>query len=508
MAKKLVPFANSQRNEAFNSIVGTKNPKIRFYGGSESSDFRVACAVAQKNIGYGYINKTLTHLGIEPGSFCSSYNISLDKKREKDKKRKSEKKCKVRRHFLYNERLSKNARIECKEGKTYETAIGLNLSSTPSAEIPHNETQQNKKYADIEILLKNITKTQCEEIDKLVPNCMDRPQKVHKMYNPTEPYQLIIFDLETTDKGRAAEICQISAITQNGHTYSSYVLPKGNVSVGASRVNNLTVENINGSRLLCKNSLPVTANSLENALYSFSEFIKEHCCTNGKRFVPVLIGHNAAVFDVPILLRNAGKSYDEELHNLNVHFGDSLPLIKSLLQRKHTSLQLTNGDNCPANIGSIYTCLFHEDFNAHDALEDVKALRKILFSSELGIDIEAIVNGSQIMSVCDARSDLDFLDKRLDILQTFVGNLFCPNSAESTISKSMADKIAGSGLSYQDLSFVYQTFGDAGIVGLLSGGHYCQRQPQCSRSGGKAPRITNNKRILKSILMYFQLKQK
>ena len=124
------------------------------------------------------------------------------------------------------------------------------MSSTPSAEIPHNETQQNKKYADIKILLKNITKTQCEEIDKLVPNCMDRPQKVYKMYNPTEPYQLIIFDLETTDKGRAAEICQISAITQNGHTYSSYVLPKGNVSVGASRVNNLTVENIHGSRLL------------------------------------------------------------------------------------------------------------------------------------------------------------------------------------------------------------------------------------------------------------------
>ena len=32
VAKKLAPFANSQRNEAFNSIVGTKNPKIRFYG--------------------------------------------------------------------------------------------------------------------------------------------------------------------------------------------------------------------------------------------------------------------------------------------------------------------------------------------------------------------------------------------------------------------------------------------------------------------------------------------
>ena len=147
VAKKLVPFANSQRNEAFNSIVGAKNPKIWFYGGSGSSDFWVECAVAQKNIGYGYINKTLTHLGIEPGSYCS-YIIQNQprQKREEDKKRKSEKKCKVKRHFLYNERLSKNARIECKEGKMYETAaIGLNLLSTPSAEIsPQGDPAKQK----------------------------------------------------------------------------------------------------------------------------------------------------------------------------------------------------------------------------------------------------------------------------------------------------------------------------------------------------------------------------
>ena len=39
VVEKLAPAANSQRNEAFNSIVGPKAPKIRFYGGSESNDF-------------------------------------------------------------------------------------------------------------------------------------------------------------------------------------------------------------------------------------------------------------------------------------------------------------------------------------------------------------------------------------------------------------------------------------------------------------------------------------
>ncbi|PFX26254.1 hypothetical protein AWC38_SpisGene9058 [Stylophora pistillata] len=49
---KLAPAANSQRNESLNSVVGSKNPKIRFYGGSESNDYRVSCSVSQVNLGY------------------------------------------------------------------------------------------------------------------------------------------------------------------------------------------------------------------------------------------------------------------------------------------------------------------------------------------------------------------------------------------------------------------------------------------------------------------------
>ena len=36
-------------------IVGTKKPKIRFYGGSEKSDFRTAASVAQTNERYSYL---------------------------------------------------------------------------------------------------------------------------------------------------------------------------------------------------------------------------------------------------------------------------------------------------------------------------------------------------------------------------------------------------------------------------------------------------------------------
>ena len=37
--------------------MATKNPKTHFYSGSESTAFRVASAVAQRNDGVGFISK-------------------------------------------------------------------------------------------------------------------------------------------------------------------------------------------------------------------------------------------------------------------------------------------------------------------------------------------------------------------------------------------------------------------------------------------------------------------
>ena len=41
---------------------------------------------------------------------------------------------------------------------------------------------------------------------------------------------------------------------------------------------------------------------------------------------------------------------------------------------------------------SVYQRLFQQQFDAHDALEDVLALKKILLSSALAIDTKTIVN--------------------------------------------------------------------------------------------------------------------
>ena len=100
VVKKLTPCTNSQRNESLNSTIGSKNPKTRFYGGSESNDFRVACGLAQTNIGYSYVGKTLQVLNIEPGSYYNKHAEAMDEKVIDNKKRKGKKEFKRMRNQL------------------------------------------------------------------------------------------------------------------------------------------------------------------------------------------------------------------------------------------------------------------------------------------------------------------------------------------------------------------------------------------------------------------------
>lgn len=54
---RLLNMGSTQANESFNNIVASKHPKNRFYGGSESTAFRVAAAVSQKNIAHDALSK-------------------------------------------------------------------------------------------------------------------------------------------------------------------------------------------------------------------------------------------------------------------------------------------------------------------------------------------------------------------------------------------------------------------------------------------------------------------
>ncbi|PFX14167.1 Fibrillin-1 [Stylophora pistillata] len=140
VVKKLSPSANCQRNESLNNTIAKKTPKTRYYRGSASNDFRVACGVAQRNLGYGYVSAALEVLDIEPGYFCTSHEDLMDKKVLSDRNRKATKNFKYRSNQLRGQKSSQKSQKEAKEGKTYETAVVLNLDTSVNQPSPRTHT--------------------------------------------------------------------------------------------------------------------------------------------------------------------------------------------------------------------------------------------------------------------------------------------------------------------------------------------------------------------------------
>ena len=147
------------------------------------------------------------------------------------------------------------------------------------------------------------------------------------------------------------------------------------------------------------------------------------------------------------------------------------------------------------NQHSIYQTRFRELFPAHDAMEDVRALRRIVFDSRLNISEDMLTENMSTTQY--AVNDTKYLDRRYELLQTFRGTLYHPTNAEFPIKQQIAEKIAGSGISYRDLKNVFERFEAKGLVGVSS-------LPPSSATS-KAPRNTKTTRILAKIDEHFKV---
>ena len=295
----------------------------RCYGGSESNDFRVACAVAQTNIGHQYVDRTLEALGIEPGRNCTGHNLKMDRKRCHDSIRKSNNKFKKRRNQLHSRRISNTARKEKQEGTTYQTNVGLIQGMNVTS--PHESTTEDVHG------LSDISEETLMMYESTVSPFTSRPACTNVAYDQNTFYNFVIFDLETNTTGRAAEICQLSAVDQSGRSsFSEYALPVKQIDKYASKVNKLSVKIVNGQRTLFKETQQLVTLNLDELLSRFTRFLEslincyqrltdQNICTvllghNTKRFdIPVLLGHNTKRFDIPVLLRNSTNSFKEKL---------------------------------------------------------------------------------------------------------------------------------------------------------------------------------------------------
>ena len=185
---------------------------------------------------------------------------------------------------------------ECGKSHT-KTSQGLNLDPTN-----HQTVSQNVFEMPAEISL-----TELKEYEGITPPYTIRPKIVHLRYDSKQKDQFVIFDTETTCTGKLAEMCQLSAVSGNGkHEFSTYILPKSYISYSAYLVNGMTIKNIKGVRTLCQGNIPVESITIEEALCDFLTFItKVKSSERHENQITVLIGHNSATFDVPILLRNS-----------------------------------------------------------------------------------------------------------------------------------------------------------------------------------------------------------
>ena len=129
--------------------------------------------------------------------------------------------------------IGKTARTEAREGKTYETGIGLNLDLNR---------------------ISTVTSRTLKEIESIVLEFTTRPlTNQFKYEEESKVCNILIFDTETTTTGKSAELCQLSATDQSSmHQFSTYVLPEQDIDYFASRVNKLKIFNINGERRLSK----------------------------------------------------------------------------------------------------------------------------------------------------------------------------------------------------------------------------------------------------------------
>ena len=102
----------------------------------------------------------------------------------------------------------------------------------------------------------------------------------------------IIFDLETTGLSRNSDITQIAAY--NGvNKFNNYVLPRCDISKEASKITGITFHR--SSNKMYQNGEEVQAVTQREALLNFIEFLE-------KKDTSILVGHNIAMFDIPILL--------------------------------------------------------------------------------------------------------------------------------------------------------------------------------------------------------------
>ena len=188
---------------------------------------------------------------------------------------------------------------------------------------------------------------------------------------------------------------------------------------------------------------------------------------------PVLLyGHNARRFDCPLLVDALSRCrLIDHFSEIVSGFGDTLIALKSVLPEERSYKQ-----------SDLVAKHLNKSYDAHDALEDVRALQALLKA----------VASDEIMrvhsfDVADIRHQCRNQISNRPRMASLEGMI-----TDGVVSRYIAKKITTSGLTHDDLVGRYKTSGEEGVVQLLA-----------ADIEGK-PRVTNRGNILQSIVAYLK----
>ena len=256
------------------------------------------------------------------------------------------------------------------------------------------------------------------------------------------------------------EICQIAA-TDGKDEFNVYIIPKGYITSGASKVNKLRKKR----GALYQGKERVDAIYLNQAITRFLAWLK-------MKMPCLLIAHNARSFDARHLVNAVATCKEmQEFSQEVIGFSDSLTAFRERFPERKTYTQT-----------SLAKDLLGATYNAHNALDDARMLHKLV--SKYIQDDLLLKHSFTVPWYKDYLAHSRMTRENMKSLK--------PLLEAGKVSEGMAAKIAGSGLRMDHLEHAHQNGGEENLCGLLSDLHK-----------GK-PRVTNNKKILADICSFFQ----
>ena len=111
------------------------------------------------------------------------------------------------------------------------------------------------------------------------------------------------------------------------------------------------------------------------------------------------------------------------------------------------------------SLRSIYRKIFKSEFEAHDAIEDVKALGRILLSESVSLSKRELTEFATELPT--ATEYISYLNTKREFEQGYHLHL-------KGMTQYMTTKLIESGITFEALRALYKHFGVPGIVGYLS----------------------------------------